>query len=34
MNALISNDRVVAIEVRGETRYFIAMGQRGGLYQS
>jgi len=29
MNALISNDRVVAIEVRGETRYFISMGRPG-----
>jgi hypothetical protein len=29
MNALISNDRVVAIEVRGETRYYIAMGRPG-----
>jgi hypothetical protein len=30
MNALLnSTDRVVAIEVRGETRYYITMGHPG-----
>jgi hypothetical protein len=29
MNALISNDRVVAIKVGEQTRYYISMGRPG-----